>query len=135
MVRPRILVVDDHESVRSLIRDILESEPGWEVCGEAADGEEAIAAATALLPDIVLMDFMMPKRNGLDATREIVRAMPQAIVLLVSLYAFPELSRQAQEAGALGCILKPESSRMLVPAIRSLIDRRPYFPSANETPT
>ena len=65
----RILVVDDHEIVRSLLRHLLEAESGWEVCGEASDGEEAVERSKALHPDIVVMDAVKPRRNGFEARR------------------------------------------------------------------
>ncbi|MFZ0035873.1 MAG: response regulator transcription factor [Candidatus Acidiferrales bacterium] len=121
-------MADDNESVRSTLRDILQSESGWEVCGEAENGEEAVRQARELSPDIIVMDIMMPKRNGFQATREIVRVAPQIRILIMTLYEFPELRRQAHSAGALGFVLKSDSGRFLIPAVRSLSEDKPYFP-------
>lgn len=124
----RILVVDDHHAVRRLLREILESEDHWIVCGEAADGIEAIDCARDLQPDLVVMDIMMPRRNGFEATREIVRIAPEIPVLITTLYEFPELWRQAREAGAQGCLLKTDSAMSLIPAVKSLVHHQPFFP-------
>jgi two-component system, NarL family, nitrate/nitrite response regulator NarL len=124
----RILVADDNESVRGAIRDILQSESGWEVCGEARNGEEAVQQARELAPDIIIMDVMMPRRNGIEATREIVRVAPQTCVLIMTLYEFPELRRQARSAGALGFVRKADSGQCLIPAVRSVAEHKPYFP-------
>src|SRR5579871_4621499 len=72
----RILLADDHASIRQMIRNHLEMHPGWEVCGEAADGVEAVQRSAELHPDIVLMDLDMPRLNGLDATRRIHKSSP-----------------------------------------------------------
>jgi len=124
----RILVVDDHEVVRGLLRLLLETENGWEVCGEAADGDEAVERSRILHPDIVVMDAVMPRRNGFDATREIVRSTPEIPVVITTLYEYPEILRQAQNAGALGCIGKSKTSRLLIPAVKSAIGHQPFFP-------
>ncbi len=123
----RILVADDNETIRTVLREILQTQRGWEVCGEATNGDEAIVQARELLPDIILMDIMMPKRDGIDATREIVRAAPQARVLIMTLYDFPELSREARKVGALGFVVKADSGRCLIPAVRSLAEHKTYF--------
>lgn len=124
----RILVVDDHEIVRSLLRHLLEAEEGWEVCGEAADGDEAVQRSQALHPDVIVMDAVMPHCNGFEATREIVRTTPEVGVVITTLYEYPEILRQAQSAGALGCIGKSKTTRLLIPAVKSAVDHQPFFP-------
>lgn len=124
----RILVVDDHEIVRSLLRHLLEAEEGWEVCGEAADGDEAVQRSQVLHPDVIVMDAVMPRCNGFDATREIVRTTPEVGVVITTLYEYPEILRQAQRAGALGCVGKSKTTRLLIPAVKSAVDRQPFFP-------
>lgn len=114
--------------VRSLLRHLLETEDGWEVCGEAADGEQAVERSRALHPDIVVMDAVMPRRNGFEATREIVRTTPEIPVVITTLYEYPEMLRQAQNAGALACVGKSKTTRLLIPAVKSVIEHQPFFP-------
>lgn len=124
----RILVVDDHEIVRSLLRHLLEAESGWEVCGEASDGDEAVERSRTLHPDIVVMDAVMPRRNGFDATREILRSTPEIPVVITTLYEYPEVLSQAQSAGALGCVGKSKTTSLLISAVKSAMGRQPFFP-------
>ena len=124
----RILIVDDHELVRSLLRHLLEAEHGWEVCGEASNGDEAVERSKALHPDIVVMDVVMPRCNGFEATREIVRSTPEIPVIITTLYEYPEILRQAQNAGALGCVGKSKTTRLLVSAVKSAVGHHPFFP-------
>jgi DNA-binding NarL/FixJ family response regulator len=123
----RILIADDQALVRKTVRLLLESRVGWEVCGEAADGREAVTKTKELQPDVVVMDLSMPNMNGLDATREIRSSCPQTQVLILTLYHFPELARTAQHAGAQGCVLKSDSNRYLIPAVASLGNSQPFF--------
>jgi len=82
MIPVRILIADDHEIVREGLRALILLEPGWEVCGEAATGREAVTQAGKLEPDIIIMDIGMPELNGLDATRQIKRILPETEVLI-----------------------------------------------------
>jgi CheY-like chemotaxis protein len=82
----RILIADDHEVVRRGLRALLSSRPGWVVCGEARAGREVVALAAHHRPDIVVMDIRMPELNGLEATRQIRKALPQTQVLVLSLH-------------------------------------------------
>jgi DNA-binding NarL/FixJ family response regulator len=124
----RILLVDDHEVVRNLLRHLLEGEEGWQVCGEAADGEEAVERSRALHPDVVIMDAVMPRQNGFDATREILRTSPQIPIVITTLYEYPEILRRARSAGALGCVGKSKTTRLLIPAVKSAMEHQPFFP-------
>src|ERR1700722_14045209 len=78
----RILIADDHEVIRHGVRAMIEKEAGWEVCGEAVDGRKAVALAEKLKPDVVVLDIGMPELNGLDAARQIKRALPKTEVLI-----------------------------------------------------
>ena len=119
MARLRILVADDHALIRKALRDLLENE-GWEVCGEASTGREAVESAERLHPNFVVMDLVMPQKNGLEATREILRAHPEMRILILTLHDFPELEREARNAGASGCVLKGSASSTLLDAIRNI---------------
>ncbi len=120
----RILIVDDHELVRRGVRSILVTRPEWEICGEAADGSDAIEKARELKPDVVLLDITMPLMNGLDAARIIRRDVPQAKVIILSQYEGAEMRARALEAGAQAYVSKSDASRQLLIAIDSLISNR-----------
>jgi DNA-binding NarL/FixJ family response regulator len=130
----RILVVDDQPYVRRAIRGLLESKREWEVCGEAADGREAVEKTEALHPDVVIMDMSMPGLNGLEATRLICKNFPRSVVVILTLHSFPDLSRLAQEAGAKGCVLKGKSSQLLIPAVQSVSNHTSFFERLREGP-
>jgi DNA-binding NarL/FixJ family response regulator len=123
----RILIVDDQSQVRQAVRALLESRSGWRVCGEAADGVEAIDKTRELHPDIVVMDLSMPNMSGLEATREIRSSCPDTQILILTLHYFPHLVKAVQRAGAQGCVLKSDSSRYLIPAVASLSKSQPFF--------
>jgi len=125
----RILIADDHQSVRVLLRNILESVPEWVVCGEAANGAAVVVSAQRLHPDVIVMDLVMPECNGLEATRQVLRTEPQARVVLTTLHEFPSFAEEARRVGACGCFFKAESGRQLIPAVRAAAERRPFFTS------
>jgi DNA-binding NarL/FixJ family response regulator len=95
----RILVADDHDILRRGVRVTLEDNPNWKVVAEASDGQEAIEKAKAFEPDVVILDFSMPKLNGLDAAREIVRSLPQTRVLMLTIYDSDDLIHELRQAG------------------------------------
>ncbi len=115
----RILLVDDHTLVRQGIRRLLEDQPHMEVVGEAADGHEAVASATELLPDVILMDIGMPNMNGLDATEVIGQRLPSSHVLLLTVHDDEEYLFRALKVGASGYVLKEAEARELVLAIEA----------------
>ncbi len=116
----RILVVDDHEIVRKGICSLLANESALTLCGEAIDGRDAVEKAKALRPDLVLMDISMPQMNGLDATREIKRLLPETEVVIVSQHGTPEMMRQAYSAGARGYVVKSTVAKDLLAAIANI---------------
>ena len=125
----RILIVDDHKSVRVLLRTILESIPEWEVCGEANNGAAAIAFARRLRPHVIVMDLMMPECNGLEATKQVLKSDPEVRVILTTLHDFPSFPEEARRVGACGCFSKAESGRHLIPAVRVATEKKKFFTS------
>lgn len=123
----RILIADDHEVVRDGLRALIEHEPGWEVCGIAVTGREAVDRAKELKPDIALLDLTMPELSGLEAVRQIKRALPQTEVLIFSAHRSEEVIAQVFDAGAKSYICKADAGRHLVAAIRSLAEHKPFF--------
>ena len=123
----RILIADDHDVMREGTRAVIERQPGWEVCGVAATGREAVEQAFALEPDIVVMDISMPELNGLDAARQINRRLPQTEILIFTAHQTDELIREVFEAGVKSFIFKSEAHHFLVEAIQSLSQHRPFF--------
>lgn len=116
----KVLIADDHSVVRKGIRALLETEPGIRVVGEAEDGEDALHKALALRPDVILMDLVMPKLDGVKATHEVRERLPTAKVLVLTSFAEDRRIRAAIEAGALGYLLKDSSPQDLVRAIREV---------------
>src|SRR5215469_17103359 len=126
----RLLLVDDHEVVRRGIRSLLSEQAGWEVCGEAVDGQDALEKARDLKPDLIVMDVSMPRMNGLDATRQVRRILPACQVLILSQHENSEMARQAFKAGARGYIAKGSISKDLTAAIAKLSGRDHFFDPA-----
>jgi DNA-binding NarL/FixJ family response regulator len=125
----RILVADDHEVVRQGLRGLVEAQPGWQVVGEAVDGREAVEKAKQLRPDIVVLDVSMPNLNGLEATRQIRKAVPDTEVLILTMHDSEPLVRDVLEAGARGYVLKSDAGRELVTALQAVLKHRPYLTS------
>jgi DNA-binding NarL/FixJ family response regulator len=125
----RILLADDHEIIRQGVRGIIEKQPGWTVCGEASTGREAVALVEKLQPDIVVMDMTMPELNGLEATRQIKRRWPEVEVLIFTGIETEDLIHQVFEAGARSYIVKTDAQKVLVTALQSLAQHKPFFTS------
>lgn len=115
----RIFITDDHAVVRHGLRGYLETEPGFVVVGEAASGEEAIKLVPDLVPDVVLMDLVMPGCGGIEATREIRRLSPETRVIVLTSYTDEEMALPALKAGALSYLLKDIAPQELVQAIKA----------------
>jgi len=123
----RILIADDHEVVRSGIRNVLESEPNWEVVAEAGDGNEAISQALETKPDIAVLDYAMPVINGAEATRQIRTRLPKTEVLIFTVYDNEVVIRELLRAGARGYVLKSDCKGQLVEAVEALAVHKPFF--------
>ena len=125
----RILVADDHEVVRQGMRALLEVRPEWEVCAEAANGREAVELAKQTKPDVVVMDISMPELNGLEATRQILKALPRTEVLILTLHESEQLIRRVVESGARAYVLKSDAGRNLVEGVAALGRHQGFFSS------
>src|SRR5437764_14540974 len=125
----RIFIADDHEVVRKGLMSLLQAQPDWEVCGEAADGREAVDKAQQLKPDVIVLDIGMPSLNGLEATRQILKTNPEAKVLILTLHESEQMVREVLNAGARGFVLKSDAARDLVFAVEALAHDKTYFTS------
>jgi DNA-binding NarL/FixJ family response regulator len=124
----RILIVDDHEAVRAGVRVILSSREGLEVCGEAANGREAVAKARQLMPDLVILDVTMPVLDGFSAAREIHKLLPNVAILLLSMHESPNMLNIARSSGAQGYVAKSEGAAVLLRAVDAVAHSRTFFP-------
>jgi DNA-binding NarL/FixJ family response regulator len=127
-VKPiRLLLVDDHAVVRSGIRFVLEKQPGWEVCGEAQTGREGVAAALQLKPDVVIQDITLPELSGMEAFRQIKKALPDTEVIMFTAHEMEDLVYQVFDAGARSYLLKTDDPSQLIDAVRAAAEHKPYF--------
>jgi DNA-binding NarL/FixJ family response regulator len=130
----RILLVDDHDAVRKGVQTMLETHPGWEVCAEANNGRTAVKLAMQFKPQIAVVDLELPDLNGLEATRQIKKELPETEVLIYTMYDTEELIRSVLSAGARGYVLKSDSGQHLIDAIESLTRHKLFLtPVASET--
>ena len=125
----RILITDDHAVVREGLRTLIGTEPGMEVVGEAADGVEAVQKACSLRPDVILLDMVMPRMDGLEAINEIKRECPEARILVLTSFSDDEKVFPAIKAGALGYLLKNTTPQRLLNAIRDVHQGKPSMSS------
>jgi len=123
----RILIVGDHDVVRSGLRHVIESQPNWQVVAEAADGKEAVQKALETKPDVGVIDYSLPLINGVDATRQIRSALPQTEVLIFTMHDNATIIQELLKAGARGYLLKTDAQRHLIGAIEALAVHKPFF--------
>jgi DNA-binding NarL/FixJ family response regulator len=123
----RVLLADDHGIVRKGLRSTIESEDGYEVVAEASNGREAVRLAQQLKPDVAIMDIAMPQLNGIDATEQIMKLSPATKVLVLSMHADESYVIRVLAVQARGYLLKDSAEVDLLPALRSVLQGRPYF--------
>lgn len=116
----RILLADNHEVVRRGVRGLLEAQPGWNVIGEVGSGRKAVEMAKELKPAVVILDISMPELNGLEATRQILKAAPKTEVLILTMHESEHIVREVFAAGARGYVLKSDPACDLVAAVKGL---------------
>jgi DNA-binding NarL/FixJ family response regulator len=114
---PRILIADDRASMRNTLRNLFAIYSKWDVCAEAANGRQAVDAAMALRPDLVLLDYKMPNGNGIEAASEIKQKLPDIPIVIFTLYKTNELESQARQVGVKAVISKEEGVIKLIHAI------------------
>jgi DNA-binding NarL/FixJ family response regulator len=127
MEKITVVLADDHTVVRQGLRVLLQAEEDIEIVGEAENGRQAIQMVKKFLPNVVVMDIAMPVLNGLEATRQITRAVPSAKVLILSSYSDDEYVQQLTEAGAAGYLVKQTAANDLLKAIREAHKGNAYF--------
>jgi DNA-binding NarL/FixJ family response regulator len=127
MPQLRILVVDDHAMVRRGVRSLIELHPEWTVCSEAASGEEAVAKAKTLRPDIAILDFALPGLDGLHAAVQIRKTCPGTEILMFSVHYSDQLIEGVVEAGIRAYVLKSDAAHDLELAIHALANQKSFF--------
>ena len=129
--RKRILIADDHEMLRRGVCTALQKQTGWELCGEAVNGREAVEKATRLQPDLVIMDVEMPVLNGLAAAREILRICPQTKILIFTVHESDQIVKDIYAAGVHACLSKDKGGRDLLRVVKELLEDNVPYPSAS----
>ncbi len=123
----RILTVDDDQTIRLLLRRLLQTQPSWEICGEASDGREAIDKAERLKPDVIILDLAMPVMNGLQAAERLSQICPEVPLLLVSVQ---QVTRQTEEAarraGFRGAVTKANGVEVIA-GVQALLRKETFF--------
>jgi DNA-binding NarL/FixJ family response regulator len=134
MKKLRILIADDHELVRRGIRGLLETQRGWKVVGEAADGLDLVEKAKTLKPDVFVIDVSMPELDGLQAARKIREISPNARIVILTFHESDQIVRQALNAGSLGYVSKSDFAVSLIKAVDVVSEGRHFLgPKISET--
>ena len=127
MSNVRILLADDHEIVRHGLRRLLETQPGWKICGEAGNGREALEKALQLKPDIVILDHSMPELSGAEAARQILEELPRTEIVILTMHDSEQLLREVLDAGVHGYVLKSDAMCDMVAAVNALLEHKRYL--------
>jgi DNA-binding NarL/FixJ family response regulator len=125
--RLRILIADDHGLVRRGAREVLNSQHGWRVVGEAANGREALLKAIDLKPDVAVIDLGMPDLDGIEVTRKVREAVPEIKILVLTMHDSDHMVRRALEAGAHGYLLKSDLTDSLPKAVKAVSEGKRFF--------
>jgi DNA-binding NarL/FixJ family response regulator len=123
----RILLADDHNVMRAGLKLLLESHPGFKVVSEASDGNQAVASAAALKPDVAVLDIAMPNLNGIEAAQRISGQFPQTSIIILSMHSDEGYVLRALKAGARGYLLKDSAESDLIQAITAVSDGKAFF--------
>lgn len=129
----RILIVDDHEIVRQGVRSILANRPDWEICGEAANGREAVDAVSSLRPDLVVLDITMPQMSGLEAASRISQLNEKCPILIFTMHESAALAEDIRRSGAQGYVQKSQAARDLIHAIETLLGGKTFFAAPSDS--
>lgn len=121
----RILVADDCDAVRHGIKHLLRQHAGWEVCGEAVDGQEAVEKARQLSPDLVLLDYSMPVLNGIEAARQIRKSQPNTRFVLCSMYMDSQLASLARKVG-ITSLLSKSNVGQIIKGVEAGLQGKPF---------
>jgi len=124
----RILVADDQEAVRKRVCAALTAHEGFEVCGEASNGKEAVEKAKELNPDLILLDITMSVLNGLDAARQIRAFAPETPIVILSVHKSRQLMEEARKIGVQGYVTKGEAVQKLIQAVETVRQNETFFP-------
>jgi DNA-binding NarL/FixJ family response regulator len=125
----KILIADDHEIVRQGIRRVLEVKPEWKICGEAANGQEAVRMAQELTPDVIIMDVTMPVMSGFEAADEISRLPINSRVLFFTMHDSGSMVGPVRRSGAQGYVVKSRAAQDLIQALERLLNGGTFFDS------
>jgi DNA-binding NarL/FixJ family response regulator len=121
----QILLADDNQVILQLLRQLVESHAGWQICGEASDGQQALAKAAELKPDLVVLDFAMPGLNGLQVAAQISRACPTLPIVLHTIHDFPEMIAEAKKVGIREVVSKSDTAVRLLNVMETLLQEKP----------
>jgi CheY-like chemotaxis protein len=127
--RRRILIADDHPVIRHGVRDLIESQDDWSICGEAFEGDQAVRKAKELSPDLLILDISMPSMSGIDAALQVLKDNPMRKILFLTEHDSPEAIRRISTMGVQGLVSKERSGSDLVNAVRIILGGGKFFPA------
>jgi len=126
LMSTRILIVDDSPLVRQRLGALLQQHADWEICGEAVDGREAVTKAQTLAPDLIVLDFLMPGMNGLQAAREIGKLVPNVPILMFTMHLSRQLIDEARNVGVRGAVAKTDTQHV-IEGVEALLRHESFF--------